>query len=165
MASAGPVAPQAFRNVFEKRMAADLIEESKAQHVTRGKSSELSQAWTIEAVGLTTGNPEHGGGQAKTIAMKLRMSPGEHAQIKAGADEAGITLAAYMRQCTLDVRVLRELLTRTIHDLKSAPNQSVAKVALRTVNEPAAPLAASEPLSLMSALRKIWTRKRLVISA
>jgi hypothetical protein len=161
-----PAPTQTFRNAFEKRMAADLSEEGNAQqYVTRGKSAEISQAWTIETVALATGNPGHGGPQGKTIAMKLRMSPGEHAQIKAGADEAGVTLAAYMRQCTLDVRVLRELLTRTIHDLKSAPNQSIAKVALRTSRESTAPPAASEPLSLMSAFKKIWTRKRLVMSA
>jgi len=162
MVSAGQVAPQTFQKVFEKRMAADLTEEGNDQkYVTRGKSSEISQAWTIETVGLASANPGRVNAQGKTIAMKLRMSPGEHAQIKAGADEAGVTLAAYMRQCTLDVRVLRELLMRTIQDLKSP----TATVASRTLKEPLVALAASEPLSFMSALKKIWTRKRLVMTA
>ena len=57
--------------------------------------------------------------ESQSVSLKLRISAGEHATIKAGASEAGLPLAAYMRQCTLDVEVLRKLLKQTIADIRS----------------------------------------------
>lgn len=41
--------------------------------------------------------------------------------MKADAAEAGVTLAAYMRQCTLDVHVLRALLNQNAGEPKTNP--------------------------------------------
>ncbi len=57
--------------------------------------------------------------ESQSVSLKLRISAGEHATIKAGASEAGLPLAAYMRQCTLDVEVLRKLMKQTIADIRS----------------------------------------------
>jgi hypothetical protein len=68
--------------------------------------------------------------EEKFIAMKLRISAEEHATIQAGASEAGVTIADYMRQCTLDVQVLRTLLNQTIsdHNLASMASSSQNRV-------------------------------------
>jgi hypothetical protein len=80
-----------------------VMQESLAVNMSKSHRTEAA-----DRVPLTRTMEE------KSVALHLRASAHEHAIIQAGASEAGVTIAEYMRQCTLDVQVLRTLLNQTI---------------------------------------------------
>ena len=95
--------------------------------------------------------------QARSVSLKLKISAGEHATIKAGASEAGLPLAAYMRQCTLDVEVLRKLLKQTISDIRAFEASASQPLLAAPAREPA-PVRPSRP-GLFKRLRNAWLDK------
>jgi hypothetical protein len=104
--AAARVSSPTFKAVLEERMASDK-KQARSRNTSRNSDYAATRTSMVAWV------------PARSVALKLRISPGEHAAIKAGASEAGLPLAAYMRQCTLDVEVLRKLLKQTIADVRT----------------------------------------------
>ena len=56
----------------------------------------------------------------KTASITIRMSEAECAQLRKRADEAGLSISAYLRSCTFEAESLRTLVKETMAQLKSA---------------------------------------------
>ena len=136
---------QTFKAVLEDRLAADR---------KQGTARIADRAAGKNAPGSTTRSAMVPWVQSQAISLKLRISAGEHAAIKAGASEAGLPLAAYMRQCTLDVEVLRKLLKQTIADIRTF-EPSAAQPLLAAPAPTNVPAAPSRP-GLLKRLKNAW---------
>jgi hypothetical protein len=95
----GVIAPEA-RGTGTPRTA------QRARQIPRGRqqfSDALAQSATFGGAGLTRSwrNGE------RQVAMSLRVAASEQALIKLRAAEAGVSASAYLRQCALDVEILR----------------------------------------------------------
>ena len=130
-----------FKAVLEERLASEN-KQPKSRSTARSMEDAANRTSIVGWV------------PARSVALKLRITPGEHAAIKAGASEAGLPLAAYMRQCTLDVEVLRKLLKQTIADVRTfegVPNQPQ----LAAPPKEAIPAIPTRP-GLLKRLRTAW---------
>ena len=153
--------PRSTRTTVNAQLAASarpaptfkaVLEEDFAQH-RRQTSPPASNPSPRRAAGKASMVPWV---QARSISLKLNVSAGEHATIKAGAGEAGLPLAVYMRQCTLDVEVLRKLLKQTIADIRTyeaSPSQPLLAAPL-----PAPPIKPARP-GLFKRLKDAWIDK------
>ena len=90
------------------------------------------------------------GTRERQVAMSVRMAPSEQALIRLRAAAAGLSVSAYLRQCALDVEILR-----------GQVQQFMTASALSRMAELAAPVAA--PVALpgssegwLSRLRRVW---------
>lgn len=57
----------------------------------------------------------------KTASITIRLSAPECAQLRQRAAEAGLTISAYLRSCTLEVESLRAQVKEALAQLKTAP--------------------------------------------
>ena len=133
-----------FKAMLEDRLAADRKQangrtSAKVPAGTRAKSSMVP--WV----------------QARSVSLKLKVSAGEHETIKAGASEAGLPLAAYMRQCTLDVEVLRKLLKQTIADIRAFETTASQQLLAAPVRD-MTPVKPARP-GLFKRLKDAWLDK------
>ena len=62
----------------------------------------------------------------KDASITIRLSEPEREQLHLRAAEAGLTLSAYLRSCTLEVETLRALVKSTLAQLQPAQPQAVA---------------------------------------
>lgn len=73
----------------------------------------------------------------KTASITIRLSEPECAQLRRRATEAGLTISAYLRSCTLEVENLRSQVKQTLADLRSstseAPNPGREAVKSRSI--------------------------------
>ena len=90
------------------------------------------------------------GTRERQVAMSVRMAPSEQALIRLRAAAAGLSVSAYLRQCALDVEILR-----------GQVQQFMTASALSRMAELAAPVAG--PVALpgssegwLSRLRRVW---------
>lgn len=88
------------------------------------------------------------GKNVKRASITIRLSEAEGAQIRQRAAEAGLTVSAYLRSCTLEVENLRAQVKQTLAELRQAtplPRQT-------------APTAPEEPLDISPAhsWRRFW---------
>lgn len=90
------------------------------------------------------------GTRERQVAMSVRMAPSEQALIRLRAAAAGLSVSAYLRQCALDVEILR-----------GQVQQFMTASALSRMAELAAPVAA--PVAFpgssegwLSRLRRVW---------
>ena len=58
----------------------------------------------------------------KKASITIRMSEPECAQVRRRAAEAGLTISAYLRSCTLEVETLRTQVKQTVAQLRSSPS-------------------------------------------
>ena len=134
-----------FKAVLEDRLAADRklgSPRSAAKTVVRIAAGNHAKSSMVPWV------------QSQAVSLKVRISAGEHVTIKAGASEAGLPLAAYMRQCTLDVEVLRKLLKQTIADIRTfEPSDAQTLLAAPAPNK--VPPTPSRP-GLLKRLKNAW---------
>lgn len=56
----------------------------------------------------------------KTASITVRFSAPECARVRSRADEAGLTVSAYLRSCTLEVETLRTQVKDTLAQLRSS---------------------------------------------
>lgn len=133
-----------FKAVLEDRIAADL-----KQSKTRAPAKPFTRV-----TGGTTKSSMVPWVESQAVSLKLRISAGEHAAIRAGANEAGLPLAAYMRQCTLDVEVLRKLLKQTIADIRTFEPSSGQQL-LASPAQDAVPAKPTRP-GLLKRLKNAW---------
>jgi len=57
---------------------------------------------------------------ARSVSLTVRLAPEECALVKARAGEAGISVSAYVRQCALDVDLLREHVETVLAEIRAA---------------------------------------------
>ena len=67
--------------------------------------------------------PGAGCRKLKTASITLRLSEPECAQVRQRAEEAGLTVSAYLRSCALEVESLRAQVKETLAQLRSSPAQ------------------------------------------
>ena len=67
----------------------------------------------------------------KCASVTIRLSRAECTQLRKRAAEAGLTVSAYLRSCTLEAESLRAMVKDTLAQLRSAPGKQ----------DPAAPIA------------------------
>jgi len=60
----------------------------------------------------------------KTASITIRLSEPECAQLRRRATEAGLTISAYLRSCTLEVENLRTQVKQTLADLRSSTSET-----------------------------------------
>jgi predicted DNA binding CopG/RHH family protein len=60
----------------------------------------------------------------KEASVTIRMSKAECAQLHKRAAEAGLTVSAYLRSCTLEAESLREMVKETLAQLRMATNKA-----------------------------------------
>jgi hypothetical protein len=60
----------------------------------------------------------------KCASITIRMSKAESLQLRKRADEAGLTISAYLRSCTFEAESLRALVKNTLAELRSTSNQA-----------------------------------------
>ncbi len=58
--------------------------------------------------------------RARSVALTVRLAPDESALVKARAAEANISISAYLRQCALDVDLLREHVEQVLSESRAA---------------------------------------------
>lgn len=90
------------------------------------------------------------GTRERQVAMSVRMAPSEQALIRLRAAAAGLSVSAYLRQCALDVEILR-----------GQVQQFMTASALSRMAELAAPVAAPVVFpgcseGWLSRLRRVW---------
>lgn len=61
--------------------------------------------------------------QRRSASVTVRLSEEENTQLKQRAAEAGLTLSAYLRSCTLEVETLRAEVKQALADLRSTPEE------------------------------------------
>ena len=137
-----------FKTVLEDRLATDR---------KQGKIPPSAKAPARTSAGTTARSSLVPWVQCQSVSLKMRVSAGEHATIKAGASEAGLPLAAYMRQCTLDVEVLRKLLKQTIADIRAADFSAGQSLLTAPVRETIPPRPARP--GLLKRLKNAWLDK------
>jgi hypothetical protein len=62
----------------------------------------------------------------KTASITIRLGETECAQLRRRAAEAGMTISAYLRSCTLEVESLRAQVKQTLAELRSSPLKAEA---------------------------------------
>ncbi len=67
----------------------------------------------------------------KSSSITIRLSKAECAQLHKRADEAGLTVSAYLRSCTFEAESLRTLVKDTLAQLRSAKEVQPASAAQR----------------------------------
>jgi hypothetical protein len=76
----------------------------------------------------------------KTASITIRLSEAECAQIHQRAAEAGLTISAYLRSCTLEAETLRAEVKETLAQLRqSSPTRSEAIAPALSLRPSAAP--------------------------
>jgi hypothetical protein len=60
----------------------------------------------------------------RTASITIRLSEPECAQLRRRATEAGLTVSAYLRSCTLEVESLRCQVKQTLADLRSSASEA-----------------------------------------
>jgi hypothetical protein len=76
----------------------------------------------------------------KTASITVRLSEAECAQIRQRAAEAGLTISAYLRSCTLEVETLRAQVKETLAQLRqSSPTRPAAIAPALPLRPSAAP--------------------------
>jgi hypothetical protein len=111
----------------------------------------------------------------KEASVTIRMSKAECAQLHRRADEAGLTVSAYLRSCTFEAESLREMVKETLAQLRSATtearpgNSEPAK--LKPADPESARLQPAQPSRLrktagwLSGLLTPWQGSRRVVRA
>jgi hypothetical protein len=74
--------------------------------------STRAESWTANAQGAS---PDR---NLKSASITIRMSTSECEQLRKRAAEAGLTVSAYLRSCTLEVESLRALVKNTVAQLQ-----------------------------------------------
>lgn len=64
----------------------------------------------------------------KTASITIRLSEAESEQLHRRADEAGLTVSAYLRSCTLEVETLRAQVKETLAQLRAPQVAAQSKV-------------------------------------
>jgi hypothetical protein len=82
----------------------------------------------------------------KTSSITIRLNEQECAQLRLRAAEAGLTVSAYLRSCTLEIESLRAQVKETLARLRQSSPRSAEP------NVPAKPLQAAAPGNW----RRIW---------
>jgi len=81
----------------------------------------------------------------RTASITIRLSGPECAQLRRRATEAGLTVSAYLRSCTLEVENLRTQVKQTLADLRSS-----------TSDTPKVEKQSATGRSLTSVWRRLW---------
>lgn len=81
----------------------------------------------------------------KTASITIRLSEPECAQVRRRAAEAGLTVSAYLRSCTLEVESLRTQVKETLAQLRSSTSEAPE---------------ADRPAATSSRIMGIWRRFR-----
>ncbi len=76
----------------------------------------------------------------KTASITIRLSEAECGQLRQRAAEAGLSVSAYLRSCTLEVESLRAQVKETLVQFRqSSPTRSAAIAPVQSQPSPAAP--------------------------
>jgi hypothetical protein len=81
-----------------------------------GKQLPPAPAEKAESGGITR--------KLKKASITIRLSEAECEQLRQRAAEAGLTVSAYLRSCTLEVESLRAQVKQTLAEMRSAPPPS-----------------------------------------
>jgi hypothetical protein len=101
---------------------------------TRGRSrlevcAPQGDAAAVETPGGGAGREKSEAGAdprpLKTASITVRFSAPENVQVRRRAAEAGLTVSAYLRSCTLEVEILRTQVKDTLAELRSSREVSV----------------------------------------
>jgi len=106
----------------------------------------------------------------KGASVTIRMSKAECAQLHRRAAEAGLTVSAYLRSCTFEAESLREMVKKTLAQLRSATSE--AKLASSELAkckpaaaEPPQPSPLRRAAGWLSGLSNPWQGSRRVARA
>lgn len=111
-----------FESILKQSLRSVLTRPEEKQHANAGRSRE-----TADAQDQLIKGPGRQPARAKQLTGKSRRSSSEKSPTRTPQDEAGASLSAYMRQCTIDVQVLRGLLAQTITDLHGVPTMRIQR--------------------------------------
>lgn len=91
---------------------------SQTPALSRTPAVKPSFAGVVEQrVAIATGEPAV---QGRSVALSVRLTPNECALVKARAAEAQTSVSAYMRQCALEVDMLRDHVESALAELRAA---------------------------------------------
>ncbi len=90
------------------------------------RPAELSDPRIMPAPAVMPGGPTLMEKNLKRASITMRLSQSDCAQLHQRAAEAGLTVSAYLRSCTLEVESLRAQVKETLAQLRSATSGQVA---------------------------------------
>ena len=108
-------------------------------------SAAAIEASTVPAASCASAAPP----APKTASITIRLSEPECAQLRRRATEAGLTISAYLRSCTLEVENLRTQVKQTLADLRSS-----------TSDTPRVEKQSATSRSITSVWRRFWPISR-----
>jgi hypothetical protein len=110
----------------DAELAEDVATISYEQALRKhGRSSSAEAQATPEGSGLGEASKPETGSSAvpkplKNSSITIRLSEAECAQLRRRASEAGMTVSAYLRSCTLEVESLRAQVKETLAQLRTS---------------------------------------------
>lgn len=112
-------AQPAFRQVLEKSVAVEpaTVPPIPARPIAVQPASVASNAVATQSRSAETG---------RAVMLSVRISASEQALIRTRAQEASLSISAYMRQCALEVEQLRDQVERTLAAMQRAVPQQPA---------------------------------------
>ena len=102
--------------------------------------------------------------EARSISLNIRVTPAEQALLKAGAEEAGVSVAAYVRQCTFEIEALRLRLNQAVADLRSVPMSSLPTALPLPVSQVSA-MRDTKRSGIVSWMMRFWSGRRIAFTA
>jgi hypothetical protein len=96
----------------------------------------------------------------KTASITIRLSDDECARLRKRATEAGMTISAYLRSCTLEVESLRAEVKETLAQLRNSTPAPRAQDNKAGANR----LFTSVPARLWHWLEQLWPHRRHALS-
>ncbi len=115
-------------------------ETNKPAAAARKKAEQAFRAALAQSIVAAASKPGRTNGREdRQVVMSVRVAASEHALIKLRAARAGVSISAYLRQCALDVEILRgqvqQLMTASalsrMAELANPVASSPAPVAMR----------------------------------
>ena len=100
---------------------------------------------SVEANGADSRDPAPRPRALKSASITIRLSESEFAQVRQRAAEAGLTVSAYLRSCTLEVESLRAQVKQTVAQLRNSASAA-----------PALDRGVEKPRRLRSILAHAW---------
>ncbi|HEY1985888.1 MAG TPA: hypothetical protein VGG85_10780 [Terracidiphilus sp.] len=110
---------QALRSHARYRPSAPDADPTVDPPLGFGNDSRAAESTATRSKPVSGVPMEKQNGTLKTASITIRLSEAECAQLRRRAAEAGLTISAYLRSCTLEVESLRAQVKQTLAQLRS----------------------------------------------
>ena len=115
---------------------ADDVASISYERALRSHARGRTQSSPAEAVSEPEGKVRFESKPLKTASITIRLSEPECVQLRRRAGEAGMTVSAYLRSCTLEVESLRAQVKQTLAEMRSSaprPDREIATESSRGI--------------------------------